>query len=68
LKLILDFGFKKLGLVRIYAKVMHPNTASAKLLESVGFKYEGKLRKSVYRWGKWFDMLIYGLLKEEYVD
>ena len=68
LKLILEFGFKKLGLIRVYAKVLHPNTASAKLLESVGFKYEGTLRKSVFRWNKWYDVVVYGLLKEEYIS
>jgi len=66
LKLILDFGFKKLKLVRIYARVMHPNTASAKLLEKAGFKYEGRMKQNFLKNGKWMDVLIYAILKEEY--
>jgi len=66
LKLILDLGFKKLKLSRIYARVMHPNIASAKLLESVGFKFEGRLRKATLKNKRWLDDLRYGLLKEEY--
>jgi RimJ/RimL family protein N-acetyltransferase len=66
LKLILEFGFKKLELVRIYARVTHPNIASARLLERCGFKYEGRMRKSTFTNGKWMDDLMYAILKEEY--
>lgn len=66
LRLILDFGFRKLKLVRIYARVMHPNTASYKLLEKVGFKYEGRMRKNIIKSGKWIDDLRYSILREEY--
>ncbi len=67
LKLILEFGFKKLKLERIYAKVMHPNKASAKLLEKNGFKYEGTMRHTLFRENKWLDDLVYSILKEEYL-
>ena len=65
-RLILNFGFKKLKLVRIYAKVMHPNIASAKLLEKSGFKYEGRTRKAVLRKGRWMDDLRYSILSNEF--
>lgn len=65
-KLVLDFGFNKLKLARIYARVLHPNIPSAKLLEKCGFKYEGCMRKEVFRRGKWLDDLRYGILKEEF--
>ena len=66
IKLILDFGFKKLKLVRIYAKVMHPNITLAKLLEKSGFKYEGRMRKTILRRGKWMDDLRYSILNSEF--
>jgi RimJ/RimL family protein N-acetyltransferase len=66
LKLILEFGFKKLELIRIYARVMHPNIASARLLERCGLKYEGRMRKSTFTNGKWMDDLMYAILREEY--
>ncbi|MBW2993271.1 GNAT family N-acetyltransferase [Candidatus Woesearchaeota archaeon] len=66
LKLILDFGFKKLKLKRIWGRVAHPNKPSFKLLESAGFKYEGKLRKNMFKNNRYYDELRYGLLREEY--
>ncbi len=66
IKLILKFGFKKLKLVRIYARVMHPNIASAKLLEKSGFKYEGRMRKTTLKKGKWMDDLKYSILNSEF--
>jgi RimJ/RimL family protein N-acetyltransferase len=63
---ILDFGFGDLKLFRIYANVMHPNTASAKLLEKAGFELEGRMRKSVLKDGEWLDELRYSMLEEEY--
>ena len=65
-KLILNFGFKKLKLVRIYARVMHPNISSAKLLEKSGFHYEGRMRKTTLRKGKWMDDLRYSILSNEF--
>ncbi|NOY15201.1 MAG: GNAT family N-acetyltransferase [bacterium] len=62
-KLILGFGFNQLQLVRIYANVMHPNTASARLLEKTGFDCEGRLRQAVYHNGQWLDYLVYSILK-----
>jgi RimJ/RimL family protein N-acetyltransferase len=66
LQLVLKFGFEQLKLNRIYARVMHPNIASARLLENVGFKKEGVMRKSVWRSGMWLDLIWYAILKDEY--
>ena len=66
IKLILNFGFKRLKLVRIYARVMHPNISSAKLLERSGFQYEGTMRKAILRRGKWMDCLSYSVLDCEF--
>lgn len=65
IRLIIKYGFRKLKLVRIYARVLHPNLASAKLLEKAGFRYEGRFRKSALMRGRWMDDLLYGMLKEE---
>jgi len=66
LKLMLDFGFKKLGLKRIQARVLHKNVAAQKLMKRAGFKLEGRLRKKTFLHNQWFDDLIYGLLSSEY--
>src|SRR5215510_5912237 len=64
LSLILDFGFSNLELNRIHAKVLHPNLASIRLLQSAGFRYESRVRKSVFRDGRWFDELIFAVVDE----
>jgi ribosomal-protein-alanine N-acetyltransferase len=66
LSLILDFGFNNLKLNRIYAKVLHPNLASIRLLQSAGFRYEGRVRKSVFREGSWFDELIFAMVDKDF--
>ena len=66
ISLLLDFGFKKLKLERIFAKVYHKNPASAHLLEKHGFTKEGTLRRHVFRNGEWLDEHHYGLLREEH--
>lgn len=66
LDLILDFSFNTLQLSRVYAKVLHPNVPSAKLLERHCFKREGRLRKHIAQNGTMLDELVYGLLKEEH--
>lgn len=65
-KLILNYSFQKLKLVRVQATFMEPNQASKKVLEKHGFKPEGILRKKVYKNRKWLDIFIYGILKEEF--
>jgi len=66
LKLVLNFGFKRLILFRISAKIMHLNTTSVNLVEKFGFKQEGRMRNAILKNGKWIDGLIYGLLRDEY--
>lgn len=64
--MMLNFGLNKLKLKRVCAKVMKPNSASARILEKHGFKPEGCLRRHEYKLGKVYDVLMFGLLKEEY--
>lgn len=64
--MMLGFGFRKLKLAKIYARVMHPNKASARVLCKSGFKPEGIGRRHIFKDGRWYDELRFGLLKEEY--
>ncbi len=64
--LILDFAFNDINLNKVFAKVMEPNEASVKLLEKLGFKKEGLLRKYEKRNGTWMNVVYLGLLKKEF--
>jgi len=65
-KLVLNYAFKNLKLIRVQATVMEPNKASMKVLEKCGFQHEGILRKKVCKRKRWLDIFIYGILKEEF--
>jgi RimJ/RimL family protein N-acetyltransferase len=64
--LILDFAFNERGFHRIYARVMHPNKASLKLLDKLGFTQEGTMRQAVYRNNEWLDFVWFAMLENEY--
>ena len=55
-------GFGELGLNRIYATVFGGNTASRRVAEKAGMKYEGCMPQHVNKWGRYLDVEIYGVL------
>ncbi|MDP7116303.1 MAG: GNAT family protein [Candidatus Woesearchaeota archaeon] len=50
--LVVDYGFSKIGLSRIYASTMMPNKQSQKVLLKAGFKKEGMMKKYYLKDGK----------------
>jgi len=64
-KLISYYGVDVLGLRRIEAKVYEYNRLSANSLRRNGFQQEGVLRKAGYQDGRFWDVLVFGILKEE---
>lgn len=65
---IVDFGFRELGLNRIEALTMVDNVASVALLRKVGFVQEGILRQHDYFKGKFHDMRLFALLRDDYYE
>jgi ribosomal-protein-alanine N-acetyltransferase len=63
---LVDFGFRKMNLVRIEARTMVENHASQRVLTKVGFQKEGVLRSYRLIRGKHEDILLYSLLKEDF--
>lgn len=66
LKLVLEFGFKKLKLHRIYGDCFEKNIGSHKVLTKAGFKLEGVERKSRFKKGKWHNVNLYGILESDF--
>lgn len=58
-KLITEYGFKKLKLKRIYAEVFSFNKGSKRVLEKSGFKLEKILRKHHKKDGKLIDICLF---------
>jgi [ribosomal protein S5]-alanine N-acetyltransferase len=65
---IVAFGFTELRLHRISAWCVADNTASAHVLEKVGMWLEGRLRENEYFKDRWWDTLLYAILKTEWTE
>ena len=63
---VLQFGFERIGLHRVEAELDPRNTASARLLERIGFRYEGLLRERWWVYEEWCDSALYGLLRADF--
>lgn len=63
---LLAFGFREFGLHRISAHCVTENTASAHVLEKIGMRLEGQLRENRWMKGRWWDILLYAILEQEW--
>lgn len=63
---IVAYGFSELDLHRIEANPHASNTASKRLLLTLGFTHEGTLRERAYFQGHFDDQEYYGLLAREW--
>ncbi len=66
LKLILRYAFDELSLYRLTAVAPEYNVGVIRLLERAGFQIEVRRRQAVQRDGKHWDMIMLGLLREEW--
>lgn len=65
-KCLLEIGFNNLKLNRIFAAAFTNNPGSWRIMEKIGLKYEATLRQHVKRFGRYYDLVYYSLLREEY--
>jgi RimJ/RimL family protein N-acetyltransferase len=63
---VLDFGFSQLRLHRISAWCIAENSGSARVLEKLGMRQEGRLREHDYFKDRWWDILVYAILYDEW--
>jgi ribosomal-protein-alanine N-acetyltransferase len=63
---LLDYGFKQVELNRLQAVIDPRNAASARVLERLGFQYEGRQREHYIVRGETTDSGLYGLLRREW--
>jgi RimJ/RimL family protein N-acetyltransferase len=65
---MLRHAFYNLNLHRVELSCLAENTVSAGLYEKCGFRREGVMRKAVFKEGRYTDMYLYSILKEEYME
>jgi len=63
IKLICDFGFQNLDIVRIHSGIYEYNKASQRVLEKCGFEKEGIFKKAIFKNGKIWDEVRYAKIK-----
>lgn len=66
-RLMLDYAFHTLDLNRVGAICMTHNTASRRVLDKLGFTFEGIARQEIMKDGVFYDIAHYGLLREDYI-
>ena len=64
-KIIVQFGFNNLGMMRIQTGVYEYNPASQHVLEKCGFTREGIFKKAIYKEGGLWDEVRYAILNPE---
>ncbi len=64
---VLAFGFEDLQLNRIRAAHLTRNPSSGRVMEKAGMLLEGTARQDMMKWGKYEDLTIYGILREDWV-
>src|SRR5690606_3577171 len=65
---IIRINFEELCLNRIEAMHFVGNEASGKVMSKCGMKYEGMRKKELFIKGKYWDIVHYGLIKEEWEE
>jgi RimJ/RimL family protein N-acetyltransferase len=64
-RLLIEYGFGELSLHRVTSLVLEFNERSIMLHRKLGFREEGRVRQSVFKRGRFWDTVVFGLLKEE---
>jgi RimJ/RimL family protein N-acetyltransferase len=64
---VVRHGFDSVKLNRIFATVFTGNKASERVLQKLGMKHEGCMRQFVLKWGKFLDVELFSILREEHV-
>jgi len=67
-KLLIETGFKELGLQKICLYTEVENTPAQMLFEKVGFKKEGLLENDLIHNGEKIDRYVYGLIIDEWIN
>jgi RimJ/RimL family protein N-acetyltransferase len=63
------YAFEELGLERLDGEIVEFNEPSRRLyVDRCGWTAEGRRRRSVFRNNQWYDSLIVGILRDEYLQ
>ena len=67
IKLVVEYGFIRLGLNKIWAGIAANHPASQRAYEKAGFIVEGRARSSFYFRGDYYDALYVGITRDDFL-
>lgn len=65
---MLRYAFDELQMYRAWGITLEYNRASLNMLERCGYTVEGRNRSAIYKNGKYHDLILTSLLREEYYE
>ena len=65
-RLLIKHGFNTLNLNRIFLRVFEDNPRATRAYEKAGFVHEGRERQAEFRDGRYIDVLLMSILKDEF--
>jgi len=68
LSILIDHGFKKMNMHRIWTGTAATNIGMQRVAQKLGFKKEGELKSGVWLNGKYENVISYGLLFGEWMN
>lgn len=68
LAMVLDLAFRQLGLNRLTSYYRVDNGISRSLIERLGFREEGCMRQAWFAGGRYLDMIVIGILRQEWLE
>ncbi len=63
---VVGYGFEAIGLHRIHSTHFSHNPASGRVMQKIGMCYEGCCRQHILKWGKFVDIVQYGVLRSDW--
>jgi len=66
-QLLLGYAFQELGLNRVTSHVFASNPRSLRCQLRCGYREEGRMRKAAFIQGEWVDVIVLGVLAEEWI-
>lgn len=66
MSVMLKHGFETLNLNRIFLRVYETNLRGIRAYEHAGFKHEGRMRQDIYKAGRYYDVLLMSVLRDEW--
>lgn len=65
---VVGWAFRELGVQRVVAEHFTRNPSSGRVMQKIGMRHEGSLRKHIKKWGEHLDVEVYGILAAEWRD